>query len=263
MTERGEALLLAVIQGLTEFLPISSSGHLEAWKRISGSELQGDLSLDVLLHLATLFAVLLVYRRDVARLIGALLGGGESRRELLLVLLGAVPAGVFGLLLRSRIEGLFLAAPWVLPVAWAGCGLALLTIPLALRRRSAPRPIGVGAALWIGAWQVVALLPGVSRSGITIVAALWAGVEREEAARYSFLIAAPLVAGAALLEVPDLLRGGEAGSGAGALLPAFLLAFLIGWVALKLLLRLLRTGRLHLWGYYLLAAAVGLIAFGL
>ena len=109
------------------------------------------------------------------------------------------------------------------------------------------------AALWIGAWQMVALLPGISRSGITILAALWIGVERETAARYSFFIAAPLIAGATILKFPEMASGATS---FGILAVGFVLSFLVGWGALVLLLKMLRGGSLHRFGGYLLAIAV-------
>ena len=265
MGEWAEAIILAVIQGLTEFLPVSSSGHLDAWKRLSGSELQGDLSLDVLLHCGTLCAVLIVYRAEVWRLVASIWRGGDARRDLAIVVVGTIPAGLVGLLFEDRIESLSLTVPWLLPLCWGGCGLALLSTRG--RRATSDEPVGAGlagvglagvglaGALWIGAWQAVALLPGVSRSGITIVAALWFGVRREVAARYSFLIVAPLIAAATVLKIPDLAAATDASRPVLLWVVAFAVSFLVGWGALIVLLRMLRGGRLHLWGYYLLVVS--------
>ncbi len=264
--EWGETIALAVLQGVTEFLPISSSGHLDAWKRLTGSKLQGDLSLDVILHFATLLAVLLVYRKDVVRLLGGIVRGGPARRELLLVGVGTIPAGLVGLFAKDSIEGLSGQLPFLLPICWGLCGVALLTSRRRMTAASAdPAPgeapqFGVREALWIGMWQMVALLPGVSRSGITIVAALWVGVDREHAARYSFLIAAPLIAGATALEARDLFSEEGLASAPAILASGFAVAFFVGLGALALLLRMLRGGRLHLWGYYLIAIAIGFSA---
>jgi undecaprenyl-diphosphatase len=131
-------------------------------------------------------------------------------------------------------------------------GIALLAERGRIRGES---PVGVRAALWIGCWQAVAILPGISRSGTTLLAALWIGVARPEAARYSFIIAAPLIAGATALEVPDLIAGEGVASAPWTLAAAFVTAFLVGLVALRLLLRLLARGRLYWFGPYVLAVA--------
>ena len=265
MQNWGETIALAILQGLTEFLPVSSSGHLEGWKRLSDSELRGDITLDIILHFATLLAVLIVYRAEVIRLLGGIFRAGTARRDLGLVIVGTVPAGLVGLLAKDSIESFSLSTPMLLPICWAGCGLALLSSKRALGRSESGEPedgsfsaagIGLPAAIWIGVWQSVALLPGVSRSGITIVSALWIGVRREAAARFSFLIAAPLIAGASLLELRDLFSGEGEVQLSASLLVGFVTAFFVGWGALLLLLRLLEGGRLYLWGFYLLALAI-------
>ena len=264
MQNWGETIALAILQGLTEFLPVSSSGHLEGWKRISDSELRGDITLDVLLHFATLLAVLIVYRGEVKRLLGGLFRSGPARRDLGLVFVGTIPAGLVGLFAHDAIESFSLSVPVLLPICWGACGLALLSSKGALQRPEEGEPAGdsfaaagisLRGAIWIGAWQAVALLPGVSRSGITIVAALWFGVRREAAARFSFLIAAPLIAGASILELPEIFSGEGGVQLSASLLVGFVTAFLVGWGALILLLRLLQGGRLYLWGFYLLALA--------
>jgi len=256
-----ELLILAIVQGLTEFLPISSSGHLEAWKRISGSSLQGDLTIDVLLHFATLLSVVVVFRRDFVRLLRGFWQAGEDRRDLLLVGLGAVPAGIVGLLFEDSIESFSAHYPYLLSICWLFCGLAFLIqhrfSETAVNQQ--PKRIGVGAALWIGCWQALALLPGVSRSGITILAALFIGVSRTDSARYSFMIAAPLIVGATMLKLKKVVGSGAAGDLMSLSLGlGFVTAFVVGLIALQILLRMLNSGRIYLWGYYLIAVSVGL-----
>jgi undecaprenyl-diphosphatase len=246
------ALGLAVLQGLTEFLPVSSSGHLQALKQVTDSPLAADLTLDILLHFATLLAVFVVYRKDYLRVISGVWKRGEPRRELALVLLGTIPAGIVGLVFKDRVEALPDTHPYLLPLCWAAMGIALLGERGRLR---GDREIDVRAAIWIGCWQALAILPGISRSGTTILAALWFGVGREAAARYSFLITAPLIIGATALEVPDLVAGeGMAGS-PWIIGLAFVTAFVVGLGALLLVLRLLRRGRLHWFGPYVLLIA--------
>ncbi len=248
-----ESLWFAVIQGLTEFLPVSSSGHLLAMKQLTDSALLTDLTLDIVLHAATLGAILVVFRRDFIRVLAGVWRGGAARKEFLLVGVGTLPAAVVGLGFRDRIEELPEIAPYLLPICWGVMGLALLGDRGRIRGHL---PIGFRVAVWVGLWQSIALLPGISRSGVTILAALWCGVAREDAARYSFLIAAPLIAGATVLEIPDLVAGRGVGGNPGVLALAFAVAFLTGLVALRLLLRLLQGGRFHYFGIYLLGVSI-------
>lgn len=254
--ELWEALFMGVLQGLTEFLPVSSSGHLQAMKALGGSPLLEDLTLDVLLHMATLLAVILVFRSDFKRLLGGLFQGGEGRRWCWLVVVGAIPGGLAGLLAKDWIEHLGARLPWLLPVCWLGTALALVSLRW-IDREPGTRAMTIRAALWVGCWQAVALLPGVSRSGITIVAALWLGRRRDEAATFSFLIATPLILGATLLTGIEL-AGSESSHRPswGAILVGGLAAFVTGWAALRLLLRMLHRGALHRWAFYLIPLAI-------
>ena len=237
--------MLAVVQGITEFLPVSSDGHLVLVQNWLASG-QGSLAMDVALHLGTLAAVLLVYRRDLIE-IGRRLFAGEAR-EPILILLATLPAAVIGLALKDWFESLFTSS------RAAALGLfvtaAFLLLGERARRRAgvAPgRPIGWREALWIGSAQALAPLPGVSRSGTTIATALMRGVGAAEAARFSFLMSIPAVAGAVLLEVPDLVRDGGFGWELGL---AVLVCFAVGVVALRFLIRFLGRGAFRWCAYY-------------
>jgi undecaprenyl-diphosphatase len=253
-------LALAVIQGISEFLPISSDGHLvlaQAWMGFEGPR----LAFDVALHLGTLLAVVVVFRRDLLALAARVLSG--ERRELGLLLLASVPAAIVGLGLKRWIEPLFHSA------RAAAIGLLVTAVFLALgeraRRRAPPdpvpsggRPIGWAAALWIGSAQALAILPGVSRSGSTIATALLLGVETSAAARFSFLLSVPAVAGAVVLEVPHL-----AGQGLplGEVAVAVVTAFAVGVLALRVLLAFLGRGAFRWCAIY--TAVLGLLALAL
>ncbi|MCA8961498.1 MAG: undecaprenyl-diphosphate phosphatase [Planctomycetes bacterium] len=252
----GDEMLLGAIQGLTEFLPVSSSGHLQAGERWLDSPLARDLSFDVFVHLATLVAVLWVFRRDFALLVRSVFEPGSEHRRLLgSVIVGAVPAGIVGLLLKDVIESLPSRWPYLVAVCWLVTAASLYSLRFGHRET---RPsVTLPAALWIGAFQAVALLPGISRSGITICAALWIGCRREDAARFSFLCATPLIAGAAGLELFEVYRAG--GPPAGATWTGYLIgggvALITGYIALTILLRMLKAGALHYWAYYLVVVA--------
>lgn len=257
-----EAIVLGILQGLTEFLPVSSSGHLQALKTLQQSADLESKTLDIFLHFATLLAVFLVFRRDFLVLMRGLLGGGEPRRQLLLVILGAVPAGLVGLVVKKLdlLENWTISFPYLVPICWLGTAAALWSLRGVGRSEAdAGRPIDVKLALCIGCWQALAILPGISRSGITIVSALWLGARRESAATFSFLTATPLILGATVLEIVDVFGPDGEGMAADAWATYFAggaVAFITGWGALVLLLRMLRGGALHRWAYYLVPVAI-------
>ncbi len=204
MLEWVHMITLAVVQGLTEFLPISSSGHLVLLQHLLGTRM-GDLLFDVVLHCGTLGSVLVFYRREIRRLLRF---DAPALRYLLNIAIGTIPAAVFGLTFRTMIESLFLS-PW-----FVGAGLVLSAVALySTRATRAPRATAPQAwepmaihplrCLLIGAFQALAILPGVSRSGMTISASLWSGLERAEAARFSFLLSIPAITGALVVQLSD------------------------------------------------------------
>ena len=239
-----EALILGAIQGLSEFLPISSKGHLVIGETVLGLRLT-SLTFEILVHVATLGSVLLVLRSSLWRLVLERDVGYVAK-----VLLACVPAGLVGLVLKSEIERVF-HAPVLTGVGLLFTGCVLLAVrffpPGGLR---APT---VAGALVVGLAQVLALLPGVSRSGMTIAAALAMGVAGTAAAEFSFLVSIPIITGAALLQSPEIVR--EAGGPAGAALAAgFGAAFVFGVAAIRLVYRLLARRRFSDFALYCLPA---------
>jgi undecaprenyl-diphosphatase len=256
-----EALILGLIQGLTEFLPVSSSGHLVLAQAALGLEAQG-LALEVSVHAATLLAVFVVLRADVARLVRGgvdllrLRTGTEEARLFLTVGLGSVPAAVAILLFGDAIEEAF-DRPEV-----AAIGLLVTAAILALtwKKRGEGRSIGFAVALAVGVAQVLALFPGVSRSGTTIVAALALGAASRSAFSFSFLLAIPAILGATLLELPGAFGSGAPDGLAVLCLVASAAAFVSGAVALALLRGLVEKGRMVWFAPYCLAAGVVALA---
>ena len=260
-----EALLLGLLQGATEFLPVSSSGHLvlaQAFMKLAGA----DVGFEILVHVATLLAVLICLRKDVARLIRGFFAGlrhgfrsgsgarTDEERLALAVIAGTIPAVVASLLFHSRIEAAFDQPRWT-----AGFLLITGAVLLATRlRRRGDRSVGPGVGFLIGVAQAAALLPGISRSGLTISAAIFLGVPRQEAARFSFLLSIPAIGGAFLYTMASQPTGVfEVPAGPSAV--AFLAALASGCVAILLLLRAVKRGRFELFGVYcLLAGAVAL-----
>jgi len=269
-----EAILLGILQGLTEFLPISSSGHLVLGEHALGLFSGGrpDILFEVLLHLGTLLAVLVAYRHDVGELLGALwppvargLPVEERRRRMRLIaaiLVASVPAGVVGLTLKEPITALF-GEPRLVACLLFGTALILFIGDRLKQGGRLAEDSGPGRALFIGLAQALAILPGISRSGSTIVAGLAMGLRPVEAARFSFLIMMPAVGGAALLEFRDVLSGQAAVTlPAGVLLAGFVSSAVVGYLALQWLLIAIRRRSLTLFGCYCLLAGSVALLFG-
>jgi undecaprenyl-diphosphatase len=237
------AVVLGLVQGLTEFLPVSSSGHLILVPHVFGWRDQG-LAVDAALHLGTLAALLAYFRGELL----ALATGALSRRLALVLGVASLPAGLTGLVLGQAIAT-HLRAPLLIAITTAFWG----GVMWAADRRAAPpaavggdplERIGWGRGAAIGVAQAIALIPGTSRSGITISAGLLGGLDRATAARFSFLLGIPVTAGAGLLKALQLLeRGVPAGEG-GPLAVAIVTSFASGWFAVWFLVHYLKRGSL-------------------
>ena len=251
-----EILILAIVQGITEFLPISSSGHLvvggEVFEQL-GCPIEERLTVHIVLHGGTLAAILVFYWRQIWRLLG------EDRRVIGLILVGSIPAAFVGLVLKKYFE-----AELVHPLV-AGCMFPITGIMLLWAARRKPGEtdyleLRYGHALLIGVFQAVAILPGISRSGATIVAGLGLGLKREQAATFSFLLAIPAIGGAMLL---DMLDYSSQDVSVGPLAAGALVSFVVGLLALRWLVQWLKEGRLHLFAWYLIPLGVVVIAWQL
>jgi undecaprenyl-diphosphatase len=239
-----ESIILGIIQGLTEFLPVSSSAHLVVLGRLLG--LRQDVALDAFLHLGTLCALILYFRGRIIQLILGIFGRGDepgpARRWVGYILAGSVPIGLVGFFFRDWVEAAF-AAPKIAAGMLLVTGALLLTARFARPRRQYPK---LKDALIIGLAQAAALLPGISRSGATIAIALLLGLERSLAFEFSFLLSIPAVLGANLLQLSALSQvSNPLLTGLGGLM-----AFLIGGLSLFLLRSLVRRGELHWFGVY-------------
>ncbi len=262
-----EALALAIVQGLTEFLPVSSSGHLVLAQTFFGIEPATAFVYDIILHLGTALAALLFYRCDVLAVLRGLLPPyhdapqelREARRLLLLLSAATVPTAVIGLTFKDFFEGLF-ASPSAVVAALAVTGTFLIASSLLPAATQTLENAPWWKASLVGIAQGVAIVPGISRSGSTIVAGIAIGLRREDAVRFSFLLSLPAICGAALLELRHPPAGG---SGVPVALAAvgFLVAAATGYLAILLVLRWTRAGKLWQFGLYCwvvagLAAAV-------
>ena len=260
-----QAIVLGIVQGLTEFLPISSSGHLIIVPALLGwhDPFIESLAFAVMLHVATLAALLIYFARDWARLIPAGLAalrdrsfrGDPDRRLAWLLAATTVPAVIVGVALNDLIETAFREPHLVAITLVAGAIILWLADRMGRKTRSIEE-LGFGTAFGIGAAQALALIPGVSRSGISIAAGLFAGLDREAAARFAFLMATPITAGAGIWEARKILSG-EAGVDLPVLplLAGMIAALLAGLVAIAVLLRYLRTHGVGIFVVYRIALA--------
>lgn len=251
-----EAIVLGVVQGATEFLPVSSSGHLVLVQELMGLSLPGVV-FEVAVHLATLVSILLVYRQRVA---GLVTGVVRRDRDALAyagqILVATLPAAVIGILFKDRIESVF-DNPVVTGVALLVTGFLLWSTREALRRD----PDGVPTfriALLMGFAQAFALVPGISRSGSTVVAGLWLGVGGREAAAFSFLMAIPAISGAAILQIPDLQGSTIPWP---ALLAGSVAAGITGVLAIRSFIVLLQKQAFHRFSWYLWPVGAGFLAY--
>jgi undecaprenyl-diphosphatase len=267
-----QAIVMGVVQGLTEFLPISSSGHLIIVPFLFGwtDPFITSLAFSVMLHVGTLAALLVYFRADWFRLVPAGFAairdrsfrGDRDRRLAWLLVVATIPAAIAGFLLNDIIETAFRDVGWVVVTLVVGAGILWLADRWGGRSKGVDDvtfPIAGG----IGAAQALALIPGFSRSGISISAARFAGLDREAAARFSFLMATPITAGAAIFEIRKLVTG-ESGLdiSAGPLVAGMLAAFVSGMIAIGFLLRYLRTRSLTIFVVYrLILAAVVVVAW--
>jgi undecaprenyl-diphosphatase len=245
-----EALVLGLVQGLTEFLPVSSSGHLVLGQALLGIDLPG-VTFEVTVHLATLCAVLWVYRRRVGSLAaGAVRGDAASWAYVGLLALASVPAGLAGLLARDWFESAF-GRPVFAAAMLIVTGFLVYSVRFSASRAKDPSP-SARQAVWIGIAQAAAILPGISRSGATVAVGTWRGVEAVAVAEFSFLMSVPAILGAGLLQLGDV--GSVGGPRSIVLGAGFAAALVAGVAAIRLFVRMLETGAFHRFAWYCWAA---------
>jgi undecaprenyl-diphosphatase len=255
-----QGVLLGVVQGLTEFLPISSSGHLVVAEAAVGLTTPGVV-VEVVLHVATLLAVVIVYWKVLWGLLrGAVYGDGAAWRYIGLLAVGTVPAAAAGLLLEDFFERAF-DSLLLVGVNFLITGVVLWSTRAVVARAQRPTPTAKGA-IGSGMAQALAILPGISRSGTTVTAALWLGGDAIRAAEVSFLLAIPAIGGAAVLQIPDL-SAGVGSIGAFPLAAGFVAALLSGVFAIRLLIALLRKQAFHRFAPYCWGIGAVTIVFAL
>lgn len=256
-----QAIILGIIQGLTEFLPVSSSGHLELAKAILGDESAAaeSLAFTVIVHFATALSTVFVFRKDIASLLKGLLAFKKNEELLfsLKIIVSMVPAAVIGLLFEKEIEELFSGQILLVGAMLAITGLLLF---LADRAKKTGKPVSFGEAIIIGISQAIAILPGISRSGATISTSVLLGIDREKAARFSFLMVVPLIFG----KIGKDLLDGEAnwtGDSFGVYVAGFIAAFIFGVFACRWMIALVKRSKLRYFAYYCFAVGLGAIVY--
>ena len=263
-----QAMMLGVLQGLTEFLPVSSSGHLVLGRDLLGLPAAETPAFEIVVHLGTLASILVVMRAQVLEVVKAVpclgrpsrwaqkIADDRGFRHLVLLIPATLPTVLAALLFKEQIDESFTrpqqAAAMLLVTA-----VILMSTRFLIGRVATPE-LGLGAALIMGLAQCLAIIPGISRSGTTIAAGLWAKGERDQVGAFSFLMAIPAILGAAVLHVGDI---GAVSIGAGQLVLGFLTSFATGTVALIVLLKMVSHGRLWLFAPYLILAGAGYLGF--
>lgn len=261
-----QAIVIGIVQGLTEFLPVSSSAHLILVPRVLGWDNAFILSpaFDATLHLGTVVALVAYFWRDLWRYFVAFLrlvrdrtiGSDMDKKVALLLAISVVPGAIMGILLESFVDSFFRELPLVV------CGLLIVGAAILFFAERAARhthdmeDLTPQQALGIGLAQALALFPGISRSGITISAGLFLGLKREAAARFSFLMATPITAGAGLWKLRELLNGSAGSFDSTALVAGLIAAAVSGLIAIWFLLAYLRRASTDVFGLYRVAAAI-------
>ncbi|SHF39652.1 undecaprenyl-diphosphatase [Fodinibius roseus] len=254
-----DSFLLGLIQGLTEFLPISSSGHLVLGKELLGGDFEKNITFEVIVHFGTLCSILLYYKKEIGAILSSLWKLLSKPTEIRqryktdnniklswFILISMIPAALVGLTMEETIESVFLS-PFPVSVMLLVTGIILFSTRF---RRKHPNNLTSGSAFGIGLAQAFAILPGISRSGSTISLGLYLGIKREEVANFSFLMVIPVIGGAMLLKTVEMVEAGVPFDTLLGLIIGFVASFVSGYFALKYLIILLRSKGIHPFAWY-------------
>jgi undecaprenyl-diphosphatase len=253
------AILYGLVQGMTEFLPVSSSGHLILLHRLARIPIANDLAFDVSLHLATLTALIIYFRKDIISIIVNWFNSTFFQKDIRndlgwFMIIATVPAVIFGLILGDLEDKV--RNPIYVAVALAIVGFIFIAVERNAKKLNDINKLGWKGSLLIGVAQSLALIPGVSRSGITIITGMALELKREEAVRFSMLLAIPVIFGASIIKIPALFGTDMAGSDWSILIISFSVALISGWLAIRFLLKYARTNSLVIFAYYRLTLAI-------
>lgn len=261
MNEIIKSIILGIIQGLTEFLPVSSSGHLELAKFFLGTNFVGSesLTMSVILHIATAFSTIFVFRKEIFDLIKGVFtkSWNEEKSFALKIVISMIPAGLIGFFLESQLEKLFQGKILFVAFMLLITGVLLLVSDFV---KSNNRKVGYKDSLIIGLAQAVALLPGISRAGSTISISVLLGIQKEKAAFFSFIMVIPLIFGKMF---KDIIDGAYVNSDISSisLLAGFFAAFITGIIACNWMVILVKKSKLRYFAYYCFVIAIAVIIF--
>lgn len=258
-----EAIVLGIIQGLTEFLPVSSSGHLELTKALFGDTIvpKESMAFTILLHGATALSTIVVYRKDIGQIFKGLLNTewNDDKIFSVKIIISMIPAAIIGVLFNEQLEVMFSGQTLLIGGLLLLTGLLLL---LADKAKSTTKPVTFTSSLIIGVSQAIAILPGISRSGATISTAVLLGIDKEKAARFSFLMVVPLILGKMAKDILD--GGSDFGSlSIPVLSGGFIAAFVAGVLACTWMISLVKKSKLKYFAYYCFVVGSIAIAYNL
>jgi len=251
-----QAIILGAIQGITEWLPISSSGHLVIAQEFFC--LQNPLFFDILLHISTLLVVFFIFKKDILDIIKSILQWdfkSENGKLALFIILGTIPTCIIGMSFHNSFKVMF-SNLWIVAIALMATGILLLVTKIKKYHRN--NNLNFKNALLIGTIQGIAIIPGISRSGSTISGGILSGIDKLKAARFSFLLSIPAILGALLVEYNNINIQSYSTDWIPILI-GMLTATIIGYMSLKLLLNIIKSDKLHLFGYYCIALSIILI----
>jgi len=255
------ALILGIIQGLTEFLPVSSSGHLELGKAIFGVEAESSMTFTIVVHGATVLSTIVVFYKDIGRLFKGSLEfkWNDENRYLTKILISMIPVIFIGVFLKEEVKGFFTGN-----IVFVGSMLIITAVLLGLTQmiKSGNKKIPFSNAFLIGIAQALAVLPGISRSGATISTGLLLKNSRDEVTRFSFLMVLIPIIGANLMDILSGDMANETSVGIAPLIIGFIAAFISGLIACKWMLRIVRKGKLIWFALYCLVVGILAIVFG-
>ena len=273
-----QAIIMGLVQGLAEFLPVSSSGHLVLSKFILGAELGTSALFEILLHVGTLLAVFVFYWKDVLNLIkeGLLLIKDSflfvfkrkkfdlylERKMVVFIIVASIPTAILGLLMEAFLEDLFLSSVVAVGFALLVTGTMLMLIRKMLKSDKTLEEMKGRDAFTIGLVQGIATIPGISRSGSTVTAGLFCGLDKEFAFRFSFLMSIPAILGAAVLKMMDV-NIADLTANAGPYAVGMIVAAVVGYASIRWLKNLIQKDQFHYFGYYCLAVGLISIVYGI
>lgn len=265
MTEIIKAIILGLIQGLTEFLPVSSSGHIELGQALLNFDLgEEDLLFSLIVHLATVLSTIIIFRKDILEIIQGLLKfkWNEETEYAVKILMSMVPVGLVGVFFKDQIEALFDGR-----IFFVGCMLILTGLLLFLTKYASSiakegRAVNYKDAIIIGLAQAVAVLPGISRSGSTIATGLLLGVDKAKIAKFSFLMVLAPIIGVSLLDLKDLIESPVSTVNWSPLIAGFIAAFLAGLVACTWMINIVKKGKLMYFAIYCFVVGAIAMIFG-